>query len=91
MIFTKYTSPVLQGMPVNCCKIMATRRDLDPRSGGPGGIKDWIYIIIEEDKAGSGGAYGCVFRVTVNGRHCIAKKLHNILPKSNPLDRRRGF
>ncbi len=32
----------------------------------------------DENKAGS-GAYGYVFRVTVNGRLCIAKKLHNIL------------
>ncbi|XP_064405699.1 serine/threonine-protein kinase TNNI3K-like isoform X1 [Halichondria panicea] len=33
---------------------------------------------LEENKVGS-GAYGIVFKVTVNGKKCIAKKLHNIL------------
>ena len=31
-----------------------------------------------EDKIGS-GAFGVVFKVTVNGRECIATKLHDIL------------
>ncbi len=35
------------------------------------------------------GAYGCVFRVTVNGRHCIAKKLHNILLQEQSLGQER--
>ena len=34
----------------------------------------------DKDKAGS-GAYGCVFRVTVGGKNCVAKKIHNILLK----------
>ncbi len=42
---------------------------------------------LEENKAGS-GAYGCVFRVTVNGRDCIAKKLHNILLQERSLGQR---
>ncbi len=42
---------------------------------------------LEENKAGS-GAYGCVFRVTVNGRHCIAKKLHHILLQEQSLGQR---
>ena len=33
---------------------------------------------LEENKIGS-GAYGVVFEVTVDGKKCIAKKLHNIL------------
>ncbi len=33
---------------------------------------------LEENKVGS-GAYGIVSKVTVNGKKCIAKKLHNIL------------
>ena len=33
---------------------------------------------LEENRLGS-GAYGVVFKVTVNGKECIAKKLHNIL------------
>ena len=33
---------------------------------------------LEENKLGT-GAYGVVYRVTVNGRECIAKKLHTIL------------
>ncbi len=46
---------------------------------------------LEENRAGS-GAYGCVFRVTVNGRDCISKKLHNILlQEQSQLDRGRGF
>ncbi len=42
---------------------------------------------LEENKAGS-GAYGCVFRVTVNGRDCIAKKLHHILLQEQSLGQR---
>ncbi|XP_064395533.1 ankyrin repeat and protein kinase domain-containing protein 1-like isoform X4 [Halichondria panicea] len=42
---------------------------------------------LEENKAGS-GAYGCVFRVTVNGKDCIAKKLHNILLQERSLGQR---
>ena len=42
---------------------------------------------LEENIAGS-GAYGCVFRVTVNGRDCIAKKLHNILLQEESLGQR---
>ena len=33
---------------------------------------------LEENKLGS-GAYGVVYLVTVNGKRCIAKKLHNLL------------
>ena len=33
---------------------------------------------LEENKVGS-GSYGTVFKVTVGGRECIAKKLHDIL------------
>ncbi len=33
---------------------------------------------LDGNKAGS-GAYGCVFGVTVDGKDCIAKKIHNIL------------
>ncbi len=51
---------------------MATRSDLDALVVQVEGLD------LEENKAGS-GAYGCVFRVTVNGRDCIAKKLHHIL------------
>ena len=36
----------------------------------------------EDNKAGS-GAFGVVFKVTVNGRPCIAKKLHMILLKTS--------
>ena len=45
-------------------------------------ILDALVIQVEglglEEKVGS-GAYGIVYKVTVNGRKCIAKKLHNIL------------
>ncbi len=37
---------------------------------------------LEENKVGS-GAYGIVYQVTVNGRKCIAKKLHNILVQAH--------
>ena len=33
---------------------------------------------LEENKLGH-GAYGVVYLVTVNGKRCIAKKLHNVL------------
>ena len=42
---------------------------------------------LEENQAGH-GAYGCVFRVTVNGRDCIAKKLHHILLQEQSLGQR---
>ena len=45
---------------------------------------------LEDNRAGS-GAYGVVFRVTVKGRECIAKKLHSILLKAGdyyPVDQR---
>ncbi len=42
---------------------------------------------LEENKVGS-GAYGCVFRVTVNGKYCIAKKLHKILLQEQSLGQR---
>ena len=51
---------------------MATRSDLDALVVQVEGLD------LKENKAGH-GAYGCVFRVTVNGRHCIAKKIHSIL------------
>ncbi len=35
-----------------------------------------------EDKIGS-GAYGKVLKVTVNGRECIAKKLHDVLRETD--------
>ena len=44
----------------------------------------------EDNRAGS-GAYGVVFKVTVSGRDCIAKKLHNILLRTGeyyPVDQR---
>ena len=34
---------------------------------------------LEENRLGS-GAYGVVFKVTVKGKECIAKKLHNVDP-----------
>ena len=45
---------------------------------------------LEENKAGS-GAYGCIFRVTVNGRDCIAKKLHHILLQEQSLGQRESI
>ncbi len=46
---------------------------------------------LEENKAGS-GAYGCIFRVTVNGRDCIAiRSFITYCSKSNPLDRGRAL
>ena len=42
---------------------------------------------LEENRAGS-GAYGVVFKVTVGGRQCIAKKLHNILLHTNAFNQR---
>ncbi|XP_064395476.1 ankyrin repeat and protein kinase domain-containing protein 1-like isoform X3 [Halichondria panicea] len=61
---------------------MATRSDLDALVVQVEGGLD-----LEENKAGS-GAYGCVFRVTVNGRDCIAKKLHHILLQERYLGQR---
>ncbi len=60
---------------------MATRSDLDALVVQVEGLD------LEENKAGS-GAYGCVFRVTVNGRQCIAKKLHHILLQEQSLGQR---
>ncbi|XP_064401100.1 uncharacterized protein LOC135347138 isoform X2 [Halichondria panicea] len=51
---------------------MATKSDLDALVVQVEGLD------LEENRAGS-GAYGCVFRVTVNGRHVIAKKVHHVL------------
>ncbi len=45
---------------------------------------------LEENKIGS-GAYGVVFKVTVNGRKCAAKKLHNILLQQQSLGQRQDF
>ncbi len=45
---------------------------------------------VKDNEAGS-GAYGVVFKVTLNGKECIAKKLHNILLKAGdyyPVDQR---
>ncbi|XP_064395642.1 uncharacterized protein LOC135342734 [Halichondria panicea] len=63
---------------------MATRSDLDALVVQVEGLN------LEENKAGS-GAYGCVFRVTVNGRHCIAKKLHSILLQERSLGQRESI
>ncbi len=63
---------------------MATRSDLDALVVQVEGLD------LEENKAGS-GAYGCVFRVTVNGRDCIAKKLHPILLQEQSLGQRESI
>ena len=63
---------------------MATRDALDALVVQVEGLN------LEENKAGS-GAYGCVFRVTVNGRHCIAKKLHSILLQERSLGQRESI
>ncbi len=65
---------------------MATRDALDALVVQVEGLN------LEENKAGS-GAYGCVFRVTVNGRHCIAKpkKLHTILLQEQSLGQRESI
>ena len=60
---------------------MATRSDLDALVVQVEGLG------LEENQAGH-GAYGCVFRVTVNGRDCIAKKLHHILLQEQSLGQR---
>ncbi len=43
-----------------------------------------------ENEVGS-GAYGCVFRVTVDGKYCIAKRIHNILLQERSLGQRRNI
>ena len=63
---------------------MATRSDLDALVVQVEGLG------LEENQAGS-GAYGCVFRVTVNGRDCIAKKLHHILLQEQSLGQRESI
>ena len=60
---------------------MATRSDLDALVVQVEGLD------LEENQAGH-GAYGCVFRVTVNGKDCIAKKLHSILLQERSLGQR---
>ena len=45
---------------------------------------------LEENEIAS-GAYGVVFKVTVNGRKCAAKKLHNILLQEKSLGQRQDF
>ena len=60
---------------------MATRNDLDALVVQVEGLD------LEENQAGH-GAYGCVFRVTVNGKDCIAKKLHTILLQERSLGQR---
>ena len=45
---------------------------------------------LDENKAGS-GAYGCVFRVTVDGKYCAAKKIHNILLKERCFQQRENI
>ena len=65
-------------------KLTSIERELDKLTVQVEGLE------LEDNKAGS-GAYGVVFKVTVNGRECIAKKLHNILLKAGyyyPLDQR---
>ena len=63
---------------------MATRSDLDALVVQVEGLG------IQENQAGS-GAYGCVFRVTVNGRDCIAKKLHHLLLEERYLGQRESI
>ena len=65
---------------------MATRSDLDALVP----VVQVEGLGLEENQAGS-GAYGCVFRVTVNGRDCIAKKVHHILLQEQSLGQRESI
>ena len=45
---------------------------------------------LDENTAGS-GAYGFVFRVTVDGKDCVAKKIHKILLKEQSFQQRENI